>query len=42
MLGGHFMEASPLGGQMECFVEMACRIYWNLELFDFHVDTLTL
>ena len=42
MLGGHFMEAVPLGGQMDCFVGMACRNYFHLELFDCHVDTLTL
>ena len=41
MLGDHFMEAIPLGGQMECFVDMSCRTYFHLELIDFHVDTLT-
>ena len=42
MLGGHFMDEVPLGGQMECFVDMDCRIYLHLDLFDCHVDTLTL
>ena len=42
MLGGHFMEAVPLRVEMECFVDMACRSYFHFELFDFHVDTLTL
>ena len=42
MLGGHFMEAFPLGGQMESFVDMACRSYLHFKLFDCHVDTLTL
>ena len=42
MLGGHFMEAVPLGGQMECFLDMACIIYLHFELFDPRLDTLTL
>ena len=42
MLGGYLMEAFPLGGQIECFVDMACKSYLHFELFDFHVDTLTL
>ena len=42
MLGGHFMEVVPLGGKMECFVDMDCRIFMHFELFDCYVDTLTL
>ena len=36
MLGGHFMEIVPLGVQMECFVDMACRSYLHFELCDCH------
>ena len=39
MLGGHFMEAIPLVGQMDCFVDMDFIICLHLELFDCHENT---